>query len=70
MRFKTYIAKRGFQAVRVWSNESGLYAQIKGFKSSAEGFSQVLQGGTIVRLSHSDVDNFLITGVNETIVLG
>jgi hypothetical protein len=68
MKFKTYIAYRGYKAVKVWSNASGMYAQLKEFKSSAEGFTQVLQGGTVVRLSHKDVDNPLITGLNQVII--
>ena len=68
--FKKYLAKLGYGVVKVWENESGLYAQIKGFASKGtSGVTQVLQGGTIVRLSHKDVQNPLIVGTNTHVIL-
>jgi hypothetical protein len=60
--WEVYVSMLGYKVIRVWANEMGLYAQLKGQCLNPEiGFTQVLQGGTIVRLSYSDINNELIT---------
>jgi hypothetical protein len=55
--FKTYVAKQGYKPIRVWELPTGLYASIKGWASTPNGFTQILQGGSIVRLSLKDINN-------------
>jgi hypothetical protein len=58
--FRKYVIKQGYKPMLVWELPTGYYARINGWASTAEGFSQILQGGTIVRLSFKDIDNPLI----------
>lgn len=63
--FAQYVAFRGYKAIRVRCNETGLYAHIKGhasYSTTIPYFSQVLQGGTVLRLSLKDLDNTFIVG--------
>jgi hypothetical protein len=58
--FKQYVIKQGYKPMFIWELPTGFYARINGWASTADGFSQILQGGTIVRLSHRDINNPLI----------
>ncbi len=68
--FKSYIAKLGYQYLHTYSNDSGMYARITGFASIREekGVTQVLEGGTLLRLSWKDVDNPLIVGEGTKVI--
>ena len=66
--FRTYIAKQGLKPVGIWKLPTGYYAQIKGSTKSAKGFTQILQGGTVVRLSPKDVSNPDIVGKDTTVI--
>jgi hypothetical protein len=68
INFKSYVALRGYKPVKVWENENGYYAMIKGSTNSVKGFTQILQGGTVLRLSKKDVDNKDVIGVGIRVV--
>jgi hypothetical protein len=69
IKFKEYIAKLGYQPIKTWKNESGYYAQIKGTAhKGTSGVTQVLQGGTILRLSLKDVSNSDIVGKDTEVI--
>jgi hypothetical protein len=61
--FAIYVALNGYRPVRVWENDHSLYAQIKGQCCDPKPkFTQVLQGGTVIRLSKKDLNNKEIVG--------
>jgi hypothetical protein len=70
IRFRTYITKAGYYATRIWENQEGYYAQLLGHTSSPNKFTQILQGGTVVRLSKADTQNPLIVGENIQVIFG
>ncbi len=69
IKFKEYVAKRGLKPVKVWQDKTGFYAQIKGSTRNTDGFSQILQGGTVVRLSLKDLTNSGIVGDGVEVIL-
>lgn len=57
-KFAEYCAYHGYSTNKIYSNETGLYAHINGWVSkNCPHFTQVLQGGTTVRLSYKDLQN-------------
>ncbi len=68
--FKSHIARLGYVYLHTYSNDSGMYARITGFASAREekGVTQVLEGGTLLRLSWKDVSNPLIVGEGIEII--
>ena len=59
--FKNYIEKCGYKALRTWSNDNHFYAQIEGkIQEPSNDFSAVFQGGTVVKLAYSDLENQII----------
>jgi len=62
--FREYVAWRGYTVIRAWGiDNDGFYAYIKGHVSKfCPHFTQVVSGGSVVRLSFKDLNNELITG--------
>lgn len=69
INFKKYVAMAGYKATKVWKNQEGYYARIDGYVTKPNPhFTQVLSGGTVVRLSLKDVDNPQIVGKDVKVV--
>lgn len=69
INFKQYVAMAGYKPIKVWKTQEGYYAKVNGFVSKPNPyFTQVLSGGTVVRLSLKDVDNFDIVGKDVKVV--
>jgi len=65
-RFREYLEGLGFNPMNVWSNEFGLFAQLKEYLKKVDNFTQIYGSepkmGTIVRLSYNDIGNEKIVG--------
>jgi len=58
-----YCAWRGYSTNLIVLTKEGLYAHVNGWVSKdCKYFTQILQGGTTVRLSLKDLENELIVG--------
>lgn len=67
--FKQYLVSNGFKVIRTYKNETGFYANILWRVSKDnKSVTQVLQGGTVVRLSLKDLSNPAIVGDNTEVV--
>jgi hypothetical protein len=63
IKFREYVVKRGHMPLEVWKNENGYFAKIRAWMpTSPRGFTQVLQGGTLLWLSLKDSSNPNIVG--------
>lgn len=63
-QIRHYTALHGYKAIAVRETPEGYYISIRGRASSEalKHFTQVLHGGTVLRLSKKDVDNRDIVG--------
>lgn len=69
INFKKYVAMAGYRPIKVWKTKEGYYAKVNGFVSKpTPQFTQVLSGGTVVRLSLKDVGNSDIVGKDVKVV--
>ena len=63
-QIRHYVAFHGYKPIAIRETPEGYYISIRGWASSEalKHFTQILHGGTVLRLSKRDMDNRAIVG--------